>query len=48
MKRKPVKDRCCMNPDCALHGQFGKGNIDPQNRMNYVNNTFSEKHPTVA
>ena len=27
MKCKPVKDRCCMNPDCALHGQFGKGNI---------------------
>ena len=27
MKRKPVKDRCCMNLDCALHGQFGKGNI---------------------
>jgi len=27
MKRKPIKDRCCMNPDCPLHGQFGKGNI---------------------
>ena len=27
MKRKPVNDRCCMNPDCPLHGQFGKGNI---------------------
>ena len=27
MKRKPVKDRCCLNLDCALHGQFGKGNI---------------------
>ena len=27
MKRKPVKDRCCLNPDCAVHGQFGKGNI---------------------
>jgi len=27
MKRKPIKDRCCMNPDCSLYGQFGKGNI---------------------
>ena len=27
MKRKPVNDRCCMNPDCPLHGQLGKGNI---------------------
>ena len=27
MKRKPIKDRCCMNPDCQLHGQFDKGNI---------------------
>ena len=27
MKRKPVNDRCCMNPDCSFHGQFGKGNI---------------------
>ena len=27
MKRKPVKDRCCMNLDCPLHGLFGKDNI---------------------
>jgi len=27
MKRKPVKDRCCLNAECPLHGQFGKGNI---------------------
>ena len=26
-KRKPIKDRCCMNLDCPLHGQFGKCNI---------------------
>ena len=26
-KHKPVKDRCCMNPDCLLNGLFGKGNI---------------------
>ncbi len=29
MKRKPVTDRCCMNPDCLFHDQSGKGNIDP-------------------
>ena len=27
MKRKPVKDPCCLNLDCALHGQFGKSNV---------------------
>ena len=27
MKYTPVRDRCCMNLDCAVHGQFGKGNI---------------------
>ena len=27
MKRKPVQDRCCLNPECPLLGQFGKGNI---------------------
>ncbi len=27
MKRKPVKDRCCMNPDCPLRGTFGNDNI---------------------
>jgi hypothetical protein len=27
MQRKPVKDRCCMNQGCLLHGKLGKGNI---------------------
>lgn len=26
-KRQFIKDRCCLNPECPLHGQFGKGNI---------------------
>jgi len=27
MPRKPVMDRACLNPDCVLHGQAGRGNI---------------------
>jgi hypothetical protein len=27
MKRKSGKDRCCLNLDCPVHGQFGKDNI---------------------
>jgi len=28
MKRRLVKDRCCLNPDCPIHGRFGERNIN--------------------
>ena len=27
MKKQPIKDQCCNNPNCHLHGQFNQGNI---------------------
>jgi transposase-like protein/IS1 family transposase len=27
MKKSPVTDRCCPNPECPLYGKYGEGNI---------------------